>query len=263
MHRYRRLRRLTLLLLFFTGCSYAADPLSILQSGAQKAAGLFQQDDLLPADQAFHFIAEIKDSRTLRVSWQIAEGYYLYRERFMFSLIDSPGVELQTPHMPAGKQKQEDNGPVEVYYHEVSFDLPLQRNANAAVSVKLHARFQGCAERGVCYPPMEKNEVLDLPVYIAGDAANPAQNRPSATTSAVAPLSSSMHSALMLPAAILLIITAVYFGALDGLPAAADAGKRLKKALMLSLLIWGVLLLIGVTAGNSNLMNPLSPLSFP
>jgi len=260
---YRFLRRLILLLMFCTGFSYAADPLSILQSGAQKAVGLFQQDDLLPADQAFHFIAEVKDSRTLRVSWQIADGYYLYRDRFRFSLIDSPGVELQTPQMPAGKLKQEDNGPVEVYYHEVSFELPLQRSANAALSVKLHARFQGCAERGVCYPPMEKNEVLDLPVYSVGDAASPAQNRPSATSSAAAAVSSSAQSALMLPAALVLIITAVYFGVLDRLPAGADAGKRLKKALMLSLLIWGVLLLIGVTAGNSNLMHPLSPLSFP
>jgi thiol:disulfide interchange protein len=252
---------LTLFLLFFSSSLYAADPLSILQSGVQKAAGIFQQDDLLPADQAFHFFAEVKDSRTLRVSWQIADGYYLYRERFRFSLLDTSGVELKTPQMPAGKQKQEDSGPVEVYYHEVSFDLPLQRSVSAAAGIKLHVRFQGCAERGVCYPPMEKTEWLDLPVDQPPAIAEQQARNPLPPAAAVTSTSGVGQSTLLLPAAILLIVTAVYFGALNRLPATAEAGARLKKALMLGLLIWGILLLVGVAADSGSLLHPLSALS--
>jgi len=257
MFKYRLLRQLTFLLLFFSGYLDAADPLDILQSGVQKAAGLLQQDDLLPADQAFHFIAEVKDAHTLRVSWQIADGYYLYRDRFRFSLDDAPGIELKTPRLPAGKQKQEDSGPVEVYYHEVSFELPLQRSIGTAVTIKLHARYQGCAERGVCYPPMEKTERLGLPADLGGVDASPARTQSSATTAV--PASHPAQAALMLPAAVLMILTAVYCGVLDKLSLVSDAGARLKKALMLLLLIWGILLLIGVAADTGNLLHPLTP----
>jgi thiol:disulfide interchange protein DsbD len=258
MFKYRRLRQLTFFLLFFSGCLYAADPLSIFQSGVQKATGLFQQDDLLPADQAFHFIAEVKDAHTLRVSWQIADGYYLYRDRFRFSLRDASGIELKIPRLPPGKNKQEESGPVEVYYHEVSFDLPLQRSSSAAVSVTLNARFQGCAERGVCYPPMEKTESLDLPAdQVAADTET--GQKPSAAAASAAPETTSpAQSALLLPVAVLMIVTAVYFGVLNNMLPAADAGSRLKKALLLALLIWGILLLVGAAADSGSLLHPLA-----
>lgn len=258
MFKYRYSQFLALFLLFFTGMLYAADPLEGLRSGVRKAAGFFQQDDLLPADQAFHFIAEVKDGHTLRVSWQIADGYYLYRDRFKFSLSEASGVELKMPQLPSGKKKQEESGLADVYYHEVSFDLPLQRSLTGPLSVKLHARFQGCAERGVCYPPIEKLELLDLPADIVTATPVPEQTGAEASTASTVTASIPAQSVLMLPAAaLLLIVGAIYFGALDRLSADASAGLRLKKGIMLALLIWGILMLIGVTAHSTDLLHPL------
>lgn len=128
--------------------------------------GLFQ-DELLPPDQAFHFSAEVKDSETLRVNWQIAEDYYLYREKFKFELSGAPGVRLASYQVPSGKPKQDESfGRVEVFYHEVAFDLPLDRSQGDSAQVQLQAHYQGCAERGVCYPPMQKTVALDLPQLV-------------------------------------------------------------------------------------------------
>ena len=79
-------------------------------------------------DQAFRFSADVKDANTLHVDWQIATGYYLYRDRFKFALLDSPDVELGVIDMAHGQIKQEEDVPVEVFHSEVSFDLPLKRS---------------------------------------------------------------------------------------------------------------------------------------
>ena len=143
----------------------AGNPLARLGQAIQ---GLGQeQDKLLPPDQAFQFSANVKDANTLHVDWQIAPGYYLYRDRFKFALLDSPGVELGLIELGQGQIKQEEDGPKEVFHDSASFDLPLKRSATGPVNIRLQAKFQGCAERGVCYSPMEKTVSLQLPATIS------------------------------------------------------------------------------------------------
>ncbi|MFZ4699934.1 MAG: protein-disulfide reductase DsbD [Candidatus Methylumidiphilus sp.] len=137
----------------------AGNPLARL---GQTFKGL-DQDKLLPPDQAFRFNAEVKDASTLHVDWQIAPGYYLYRDRFKFALLDNAGVELGSFDIAHGQIKQEEDGLMEVFHNEVGFDLPLKRSVNGPVNIRLQAKYQGCAERGVCYPPMEKITSLELP----------------------------------------------------------------------------------------------------
>ncbi|MGR8979284.1 MAG: protein-disulfide reductase DsbD [Gammaproteobacteria bacterium] len=133
-------------------------------------------DELLPADQAFQFFASVKDPKTVHVSWLIADGYYLYREKFDLALPNAKAVKLGNYSIPRGTPKHDEEfGQVEVFYHELSFDLPLVRADKAAASVSLQAKFQGCAERGVCYPPMSKTVELELPVaetISKGEAGN-------------------------------------------------------------------------------------------
>ena len=150
------------------------NPLAKLSQSFNKVGLSSQQDGLLPPDQAFHFIGEVKDATTLRVSWQIAEGYYLYRERFSFALLDGRGVDLGSPDIPHGRVKEEEEGPMEVFHEEVGFDLPLQRTQREAVTIRLQAKYQGCAEKGVCYPPMQKTVELELP---AGAGSTPPQSQ--------------------------------------------------------------------------------------
>ena len=102
--------------------------------------------DLLEPEQAFRFSAQQADANHLEVRYQIADGYYMYRERFKFSL---DGGTLGTPQFPAGKMHADPTfGQVETYRNEVRVKLPFTRTGNAQ-SVKLKAVSQGCADAGV------------------------------------------------------------------------------------------------------------------
>jgi len=121
--------------------------------------------ELLQPEQAFEFFASVKDDHTLHVNWHIADGYYLYREKVQLELINADGVKLGTYDIPRGTPKQDEAfGQVETFHKELSFDLPLIRSSQAAQTVSLQAKYQGCADRGVCYPPMSKKIDLSLPV---------------------------------------------------------------------------------------------------
>jgi thiol:disulfide interchange protein DsbD len=141
------------------------DPVKQLIKGAQGLkTGLFE-DALLPPEQAFEFFASVKDDRTLHVNWHIADGYYLYREKIQFELINADGVKLGTYDVPRGVPKQDEAfGQVETFHDKLDFDLPLIRSSQTAQNVTLQAKYQGCADRGVCYPPMSKKIDLSLPV---------------------------------------------------------------------------------------------------
>ncbi|MCK9621670.1 MAG: protein-disulfide reductase DsbD [Methylobacter sp.] len=141
------------------------DPVKQLIKGAQGLkTGLFE-DALLPPEQAFEFFASVKDDRTLHVNWHIADGYYLYREKIQFELINADGVKLGTYDVPRGAPKQDEAfGQVETFHDKLDFDLPLIRSSQTAQNVTLQAKYQGCADRGVCYPPMSKKIDLSLPV---------------------------------------------------------------------------------------------------
>jgi thiol:disulfide interchange protein DsbD len=120
--------------------------------------------DLLPPDEAFRFFAEAKDANTLWVNWQIADGYYLYREKFKLAVPEEAGVKLGAVEVPRGEPRHDEEfGDVETFRREVGFALPLIRTDGQAMQIQLQASFQGCADRGVCYPPMRKTVSLDLP----------------------------------------------------------------------------------------------------
>ncbi len=120
--------------------------------------------ELLPPEQAFQFFATVKDAQTLHVNWLIADDYYLYREKIQLQLTDTTSSHLGEYLVPRGEPKfDEAFGQVETFHHELAFDVPLLRSTNQAHTLVLNAKFQGCADRGVCYPPMEKTVTLALP----------------------------------------------------------------------------------------------------
>lgn len=136
------------------------------------------QNDLLPAEQAFQFLAEVKDANTVALSWRIADGYYLYREKFRFELLDSPSAHLGEVNIPHGEPKEDEAfGRIEVFHQQVAFDLPILRDQPGALTLRLKARFQGCAERGVCYPPMQQTVTLELPASNKPATAQSEQDR--------------------------------------------------------------------------------------
>ena len=127
--------------------------------------GFGAEEELLPAEQAFQPDVEVVDGNTLAARWNIAEGYYLYRHKFEFILEPVPGVTLQPAQIPEGEHKTDEFfGAIQVFYDEANAVIPLQRASSAATPVTLTLKYQGCAEIGVCYPPMSRSFELLLPV---------------------------------------------------------------------------------------------------
>ena len=107
-------------------------------------------DDYLEPDKAFHFSAEMRDAHSINVTYQIADGYYMYRERFN---VRSDDAKLGVPNYPPGKVKFDDTFQknVETYRHAVTFTIPV--DASGVFTLVVTA--QGCADAGLCYAPME------------------------------------------------------------------------------------------------------------
>jgi thiol:disulfide interchange protein DsbD len=140
-----------------------------------------QSDELLEPEKAFQFAARSIDPRTLEVRFTIADGYYMYRDKFRFSVGGAggaDGVVLGAPRFPPGvKKKDEFFGEVETYRKTVSVQLPLERSNAAPQTLTLKVVSQGCADIGVCYTPMDSSATLQLAALSAaggGSSAGPA-----------------------------------------------------------------------------------------
>jgi thiol:disulfide interchange protein DsbD len=150
------------------------DPLNQWLKGTQGLKSSLFKDELLPPEQAFEFFASVKDAHTLHVNWHIADGYYLYREKFQLELMNADGISLGSYDIPRGVPKQDEAfGQVETFHIELDFDVPLNRSNLSEQPLTLQAKYQGCADRGVCYPPMSKKIDLLLPVTLEPTAPQP------------------------------------------------------------------------------------------
>jgi thiol:disulfide interchange protein DsbD len=124
--------------------------------------GAASTDDLLPAEQAFVMNARFDRPNELTVGWQIAPGYYLYRDKLSFRLTGE--IELGRAALPAGVAHRDDNfGDVEVFYDYVEAVIPFARASPEEIEVTLTAGFQGCKQDSICYPPGEQVMALVLP----------------------------------------------------------------------------------------------------
>ena len=178
---------------------FAALLFGLLCSGLHAA----NPDDLLEPEKAFRFSARALDAGTLEVRYQIADGYYMYREKFRFAAepatpvaagAASAAVKLGTPDFPAGKVKQDEFfGRVETYRKDLVIRIPVE---GAAQQLKLLVTSQGCADIGVCYVPQTQSAVVSMVTPVAGGSGGASSARGSSTLAdrlaESAPRSSSM-----------------------------------------------------------------------
>jgi len=119
-------------------------------------------DDLLKPDKAFAASISLIDPGRIKATWDIADGYYMYRKRFSFKS-GTLGVTLGEPIFPKGKIKEDPAfGKMEIYRHQISVEIPISRENTAAVNFALQTKSQGCADIGVCYPPQKKTLNIQL-----------------------------------------------------------------------------------------------------
>ncbi|WDE11014.1 protein-disulfide reductase DsbD [Thalassomonas haliotis] len=115
------------------------------------AASLFSNDDeFLKVEEAFIFDFFQKDDQ-LQVSFNIAEGYYLYRHQFKFS---ADNAKFIAPELPPGIEHEDEFfGITQIFTEPLNFTFAIQE---ASDSANITIRYQGCAEKGLCYPPTKQ-----------------------------------------------------------------------------------------------------------
>lgn len=113
--------------------------------------------NFLSPDQAFHVNASMYDADTVSIDISIADGYYLYRDRLHFSA--SGGAVLGVPQYPVGQKKYDENfqKTVEIYHGAQTVRIPVKSSGPFILKID----YQGCAEDGLCYPPMGQTVKLD------------------------------------------------------------------------------------------------------
>ena len=116
-----------------------------------------QAQNFLAPEQAFQVSAEYQSKQEIVLNVKPAKGYYIYRESIKFKLVKNNGdLSLAAPQLPQGKIKFDENfgKELETYPKDFSILLPLINNKDASGMI-LSMELQGCADKGICYPPME------------------------------------------------------------------------------------------------------------
>ena len=121
-------------------------------------------EDFLPPDQAFHFNATTttgaSGAQQVRLDWVIAPGYYLYRDRIHVESAQTP-ARIGAPQFPPGQVKSDEYFGKQVIYHQELIAL-IPVLGTAAQPLDISVTYQGCAEAGLCYPPITRTLSLDL-----------------------------------------------------------------------------------------------------
>ena len=140
------IRYLPLLALFFVATVSAVD-----------------ESELLPPEEAFALEVSLAGPRAVRLNWNVAEGYYLYKGRLGFAT-ETETVTLGEAELPPGKPYEDEFfGKVETYRGPIAGRLPISERPDEATRLSLQVRYQGCADVGVCYPPQRRTMEVDLP----------------------------------------------------------------------------------------------------
>ncbi len=127
--------------------------------GSAQPSGLFNSSRpaFLDVDEAFQYYTSLDSADGISIHWTVAPDYYLYRDKFSFSLVADDGETRElTAAMPPGDQHHDEFfGDVEVYYHGLTSALTLPADARGS-DLRLQIRYQGCAAAGLCYPPQTR-----------------------------------------------------------------------------------------------------------
>jgi thiol:disulfide interchange protein DsbD len=135
-------------------------------------AQLFGQPELLEPEKAFRISARALDERNVEVEFRIADGYYMYRDRFSFAT--ESGKPLAEVEIPRGKLKEDQFfGKTETFRDLVRIRVPVSPEDAAKGSVNLKVTSQGCSDKGVCYVPLEQMVRVSLPGANTGSASDP------------------------------------------------------------------------------------------
>jgi thiol:disulfide interchange protein DsbD len=181
-----------------------------LQLGNSGTFGTFvgANADFLPVDEAFQPVLTVLDGNTVEVAFRVADGYYLYKDKIS-AAADSDKALLGNLELPQGEMKTDQFfGEQEVYHGDTFARLPLVRATPEAFNLDLEIKYQGCADGGICYPPVTKTMSVALPQATASSAAAAV----AATSTSTAPVSEQARLAQIITGSGMGLVIATFFG---------------------------------------------------
>lgn len=144
--RANMMRRLFLFLLLL--CITTLAQADFLAFGSKKPT-------FLPADKAFALEVHAVDQHTLLASFKVTPDYYLYRNKIIFNVANDK-FHIARVDLPKGEPKEDPNfGTLEVFHQSFQAKIILDK-IDGAKPLTLNASYQGCSDKGLCYPPIEK-----------------------------------------------------------------------------------------------------------
>ena len=187
-----------------------------------------RNEKFLPPDQAFQLDAIIQE-KALLIRWQIAEGYYLYKEKTAVRNISFEDQNQDLDFPPSITHDDLEFGKVEIYRNSLVLKNPLSNFSSLPAVLTLEIDFQGCADAGLCYPPITK--LLQVKTN-SGQAPKPSKH-------AFGLNSLSLHSLILsfLGFGLLLSLTPCVFPMvpiLSGILVGSRTGANSSKALYIS-----------------------------
>ncbi|WPN57374.1 protein-disulfide reductase DsbD [Pseudomonas sp. P9_31] len=147
-----------LLCLLFLVLALPATAAGLLDSRPSSTLGsINNSSDFLPVREAFQLSLVDSTPQSIKLRFVATEGYYLYRHRFQFRA-DPADVGLGAVQLPKGEQKHDEYfGDVEVYHGILDVELPRTDSRAFTLAVT----YQGCADKGLCYPPETERLSID------------------------------------------------------------------------------------------------------
>ena len=143
--------------------------LILLLCSTSTFAGLFDapgRSQFVPADRAFVFDFQ-QNQHDLNLTWQVKDGYYLYRKQISITPSQADIAEIKLP--PGVWHEDEFYGKSEIYRKQLTIPITVNQAKSGAT---LTITYQGCADAGFCYPPETKT--VPLSEVSTGAAASPA-----------------------------------------------------------------------------------------
>ncbi|MDM3445375.1 MULTISPECIES: protein-disulfide reductase DsbD [Citrobacter] len=131
--------------------------LILLLCSTSTFAGLFDapgRSQFVPADRAFVFDFQ-QNQHDLNLSWQVKDGYYLYRKQISITPSQADIAEVKLP--PGVWHEDEFYGKSEIYRKQLTIPVTVNQAKSGAT---LTVTYQGCADAGFCYPPETKTVPL-------------------------------------------------------------------------------------------------------
>ena len=159
----------------------------------------FEQPEYLAVDDAFKLTVNQVDGQTLQASFEIASGYYLYRDKMKF--VGAGNIGVKQGNLPEGEIKEDEFfGRTSIFRESVAFPLVLDRTNRVDTRLVVKANYQGCAEQGICYPPVTKSFTFELPELIASAEAQSPDTAPERTSEAKSTVTTGSLISLLLGA---------------------------------------------------------------